>query len=203
MTDLAPFDPSTVAVVIVDAQPNVLCRVAGSETAIELLGPVTAGARAAGARVAFVRVFLTAEDAAAVPPTNKMFGHFASMTPPADGPESQIDARLDVAADDLVCTKTRMGSFSTTSLNADLRSLGIDTIVLAGVATSGAVLTTAREAADLDYRVVVLSDCCVDFDAEVHRILTEKVLPMTSDVVESPEFLVALDTAINPESTAP
>lgn len=192
MTDLASIDPSTTAIVTVDVQPTVLSRFTDTDALIGRIRTAIDTARTSGARARFVRVFLTADDAAAVSPRNKMFGHFATMTPPADGPQSQVDSRLVVAGDDEVFTKVRMGSFSTTNLHEDLRTHGIDTIVLAGIATSGAVLSTAREAADLDYRVVVLSDCCADFDPEVHRVLTEQVLPMTSEVIDLAAFREAI-----------
>jgi nicotinamidase-related amidase len=50
---------------------------------------------------------------------------------------------------------------------------GIDTLVLAGVHTSGVVLSTVRHAGDLDYRLVVVPDCCADPDAEVHTMLLD------------------------------
>jgi nicotinamidase-related amidase len=64
-----------------------------------------------------------------------------------------------------------------------LRAGDVDTLVLTGIATSGVVLSTLRQAADLDYRLVVLSDACLDADAEVHRVLTEKVFPRQADVL--------------------
>jgi nicotinamidase-related amidase len=45
------------------------------------------------------------------------------------------------------------------------------------------VLSTVRQAADLDYRLVVLGDGCLDADPEVHRVLTEKVFPRQADVM--------------------
>jgi nicotinamidase-related amidase len=54
--------------------------------------------------------------------------------------------------------------------------------VLSGIATSGVVLSTLRQAADLDYRLVVLADACLDGDPEVHRVLTGKVFPRQADV---------------------
>ena len=59
----------------------------------------------------------------------------------------------------------------------------MDTLVLTGIATSGVVLSTLRQAADLDYKLIVLADACLDGDAEVHRILTEKVFPRQADVL--------------------
>jgi len=49
--------------------------------------------------------------------------------------------------------------------------------------TSGVVLSTLRQAADLDYKLIVLADACLDADAEVHRVLTEKVFPRQADVL--------------------
>jgi nicotinamidase-related amidase len=57
--------------------------------------------------------------------------------------------------------------------------------VLAGIATSGVVLSTVRDAADRDYELVVLSDCCVDSDPEVHRLLLERVFPRQARVITS------------------
>jgi nicotinamidase-related amidase len=68
----------------------------------------------------------------------------------------------------------------------------VDTLVLAGIATSGVVLSTLRQAADLDYRLVVLADGCRDGDEEVHRVLTEKVFPRQADVTTIGEWTARL-----------
>jgi nicotinamidase-related amidase len=44
------------------------------------------------------------------------------------------------------------------------------------------VLSTLRQAADLDYQLIVLADVCLDADPEVHRVLTEKVFPLQAEV---------------------
>ncbi|MEV0266491.1 isochorismatase family protein [Streptomyces sp. NPDC050617] len=85
-------------------------------------------------------------------------------------------------------TKTRVGAFSTTSLDAFLREQGIDTLVLAGIVTSGVVLSTVREAADRDYRLFVLADACDDPDPQLHRTLMESVLPTQADVIDIAAF---------------
>ena len=73
-----------------------------------------------------------------------------------------------------------------------LRSSDIDHLVLAGIATSGVVLSTLREAADRDYRLTVLADACLDRDAEVHRLLIEKVFPRQADVMTVADWVSAL-----------
>jgi len=76
---------------------------------------------------------------------------------------------------DLVLTKQRTGPFTTTNLNEVLKRLGVDKLVLMGIATFGCVLTTVRWAADMYYKLVVVSDCCSNPpDAEVHRVLWKK-----------------------------
>jgi nicotinamidase-related amidase len=67
----------------------------------------------------------------------------------------------------------------------------IDTLVLAGVSTSGIVLSTARYAADADYRLILAEDCCTDRDDEVHRVLTQKIFPRQASVVSSSEIFAA------------
>ena len=74
-------------------------------------------------------------------------------------------------------TKRRVSAFAGSDLDVVLRAGGIEDLVLCGIATSGVVLSTLRQAADLDYRLTVLRDACADADAEVHRVLTREGLP--------------------------
>ena len=92
------------------------------------------------------------------------------------------------AAGDVVVRKTRVGAFSTTDLHDQLQDLGVDTLVLAGISTSGVVLSTVIEAHDLDYRVFVLADGCADTDPEVHAFLLEKIFPRRAAVITLAEL---------------
>lgn len=73
-----------------------------------------------------------------------------------------------------------------------LRAKEIDTLVLFGIATSGVVLSTLLDAVDLDYRALVVADCCADRDAEVHKVLVEKFFPARGTVVSAAELLKSL-----------
>jgi nicotinamidase-related amidase len=73
-----------------------------------------------------------------------------------------------------------------------LRSLAVDSLVLTGIATSGVVLSTLRQAADLDFKLTVLGDGCVDGDPEVHRVLMDKVFPRQSEVMSAHEWIEQL-----------
>jgi nicotinamidase-related amidase len=75
-----------------------------------------------------------------------------------------------------IVVKHRIRPFVGTDLETLLRGNGIDTLVLAGVHTSGVVLSTVRHAGDLDYRLVVVRDCCADPDAEVPAMLLDIVI---------------------------
>ena len=63
--------------------------------------------------------------------------------------------KIKPLAGEIEVRKTRTGAFSTTDLHEQLKAKGIDTLILAGVSTSGAVLSTVRYATDKDYRYVV------------------------------------------------
>jgi len=93
---------------------------------------------------------------------------------------------------DLVVTRTRLGGFAGSDLDVLLRARGIDGLVLTGIATSGAVLSTLRQAADLDFSLTVLSDGCLDADAEVHRVLTKKVFPVQADIVTVDDWITSI-----------
>lgn len=80
-------------------------------------------------------------------------------------------------------TKRRASAFTGSDLELVLRSGGITHLVLTGIATSGVVLSTLRQAADLDYRLTVLADGCYDPDPDTHRLLTEKVFPTQAEVI--------------------
>jgi nicotinamidase-related amidase len=117
-----------------------------------------------------------------VNPRNKAFGALPPGTFTPGDPAAAIHEAVAPQPDDVVITKKRVSAFAGSDLELVLRSRGIDHLVLTGIATSGVVLSTLRQAADLDYRLTVLADACADADAEVHEVLTTKVFPRQADV---------------------
>ena len=93
---------------------------------------------------------------------------------------------------DIVVTKRRVSAFAGSDLEVVLRAGQIEHLVLCGIATSGVVLSTLREAADKDYRLTVLADLCVDADPEVHAVLTSKVFPRQARVMTSAAWIASL-----------
>ena len=88
-------------------------------------------------------------------------------------------------------TKHRISAFAGTDLAMILRAKEIDTLVLFGIATSGVVLSTLLEAADADFRLEVIKDCCADLDPDLHHCLIDRLFPARASVVSTQEFIEA------------
>ena len=69
---------------------------------------------------------------------------------------------------ELVIRKTRYSAFWDTDLDARLKALGVDTLVIAGLTTECCVDGTARDAFNLDYHVFVAADACAAYEPELH-----------------------------------
>jgi nicotinamidase-related amidase len=90
---------------------------------------------------------------------------------------------------EVVIMKRRISAFFATELDMILRCFRAETIAVAGLITSGAVLSTVRQAMDLDYRVTVLEDLCMDRDEEVHRVLMHKVFARKTEIISAKEWI--------------
>jgi nicotinamidase-related amidase len=184
---MTTVDPTRSVLLIMDFQNGIIGRIDQSERAalVWRVSDLRARARAAGAQIGYVRVALTAEEAAAVPASNKSFSTLAANAAAydPDGPGTQVVDELEPAEGEIVVRKRRVGAFSTTDLADQLASRGVDTLLLAGISTSGVVLSTVRDAADHDFGIVVVSDCCNDPRPEVHDVLINEVFPRQAEVV--------------------
>ncbi|WKE69772.1 cysteine hydrolase family protein [Streptomyces sp. WP-1] len=182
---LPALDPARTALLAMDLQGGILPLVPEPDALVERVKGAIADVRAAGGTIGYVRVAFTEDDWAAIPETNKSFSPLAAAKRNHhEDPDTQVDARIAPEDGDIVVRKVRIGAASTTDLYERLRERGIDTLVLSGISTSGVVLSTLIDAADRDYRVIVLSDGVADRDQEVHRVLLEKVFPMRSYVID-------------------
>ena len=183
--------PST-ALLVMDVQNAIVERFAAAGV-LERAVAAAAAARAHGVPVIFVRVAFRPGHPE-VSPRNKAFGGIrasAAADAFADPDATAIYPRVAPADEEVVVTKRRVSAFAGSDLDVVLRAGAIRELVLCGIATSGVVLSTLRQAADLDYRLTVLRDACADADAEVHRVLTEKVFPRQADVVDVAHWAAA------------
>ncbi|MEU6463810.1 isochorismatase family cysteine hydrolase [Streptomyces sp. NPDC046976] len=193
---LPVIDPARTALLAMDLQGGILPLVPDPDALVERVKGAIADVRAAGGAIGYVRVAFTEDDWAAIPETNKSFSPLAAAKRNHhEDPDTQVDARIAPEDGDIVVRKVRIGAASTTDLYERLRERGIDTLILSGISTSGVVLSTLTDAADRDYRVIVLSDGVADRDQEVHRVLLEKVFPMRSYVIGIAELRELLGAA--------
>lgn len=116
------------------------------------------------------------------PQHQQLFQGEAGRIHPAFGPEPE----------DIVITKHRVSAFAGTDLEMLLRANEIETLVLFGISTGGVVLSTLLDAFDLDYKTIVITDCCAERDQELHRVLTGQLFPNRGEVATAEDFVKAL-----------
>lgn len=175
-------DPRRTALLVMDVQPEIVERISNAGL-LGRLERAVAAARTAGVRVIYVRVGFRS-GYPEVSPRNRSFAAIRGSGRLVDGDAAgEIHPLLAPAPGEVVVTKRRVSAFAGSDLDVVLRAGGVEQLVLTGIATSGVVLSTLRVAADMDFALTVLADGCADADAEVHRVLTEKVFPRQADVV--------------------
>lgn len=182
----------TTALLLMDLQANIIDRFSADAGYLVRINGAADTARSAGFPVLWVKVGFR-QGMPEVSSRNKAFSALAGS-----GGFTESDPAFDLHPDldrhdrDVVVVKKRVSAFAGSDLEVLLRAAEVETLVLAGIATSGVVLSTLRQAADLDYRLTVLADGCRDGDDEVHRVLTEKVFPRQAEVTTAGEWTATL-----------
>jgi nicotinamidase-related amidase len=181
------------ALLVMDVQNGIVQRFADNSDILVPFQRAVGAARSAGVPIVYVRVAFRP----GYPEVNRKNKSFSAITErggfTVSDAATHVHASVAPRPDDPVVTKLRVSAFAGSDLEVILRSLEVDTLVLTGIATSGVVLSTLREAADKDYRLTVLSDACLDSDPEVHRVLMEKVFPRQADVLTVNEWADSLE----------
>jgi nicotinamidase-related amidase len=188
------------ALLVMDMQNGIVERIDENGSALARVGATVTAARTARVPVIFVRVAFR-PDYVEVSPRNKGFSALAEHAGDAftvHSPATQVHASPGPEPGEPVVVKKRISVFAGSDLGVLLRSLEITHLVLAGIATSGVVPSTIREAADRDDALIVLRDCCADADPEVHRVLVEKVFPRQADVLTAAEWVQTLPPPSSP-----
>ncbi|MDR0793061.1 MAG: cysteine hydrolase [Chitinophagaceae bacterium] len=181
------------ALLVMDMQTRILGMVSqeAATTIIANVNKAIAHAHTENIPVIYVVVGFRA-GAPEVSDNNKGFsagGYKGNLTEEQAKQFIEIHPEVARRADDIVVTKRRVSAFTGSDLEVVLSGLNIRHIVLSGVATSGVVLSTLREAADKDFQITVLTDCCLDRDEEVHRVLTIKVFKNQSETLTVNEWV--------------
>jgi nicotinamidase-related amidase len=186
---------TSTALLVMDVQQSIVERLADDEGYLPRLATAVTAARGARIQVIYVTVGFRA-GYPEVSARNKSFAAVPGSGRYIDGdPGARVHPAVAPAAGEVIVTKRRVSAFAGSDLDVVLRAGGTDSLVLAGIATSGVVLSTLRQAADLDYRLTVLADGCLDPDPEVHRVLLEKVFPRQAEVIPIADWAAGLDRA--------
>jgi ureidoacrylate peracid hydrolase len=113
--------------------------------------------------------------------------------------QQTVWADLDVSPDDHTVIKNRYSALiaGSSQLERLLRSLGIDTVLIAGTKTNVCCESTARDAMMLDFKTVMLSDCCAALSDDEHRAALENIFQQFGDVSTASEVLRKLTVSGN------
>jgi nicotinamidase-related amidase len=178
------------ALLVMDVQRAIVERL-GDAAVVERAAEAAAAARASGVPVVYVRIAFR-PGLPEVSPRNRSLAALRDAGGFLDDAGAEIHPGVAPQPGDVVVTKRRVSAFAGSDLDVVLRAGGIEALALCGIATSGVVLSTLRAAADLDFGLTVLRDACTDADAEVHRLLMEKVFPRQADVLDVADWGAAL-----------
>jgi nicotinamidase-related amidase len=151
---MKPTAPEHTAVLVIDVQAGLFRSEAAAfegEAVISRINEVTAMARKAGAPVIFIQHDSESDGEEVVPFTEGW----------------KLHPDLVVQSGDLVIRKTTCDAFYRTSLEAELRSQGITTLLLMGYATDFCLDTTLRNAVSKDFGIIVVADAHTTADNPV------------------------------------
>jgi nicotinamidase-related amidase len=185
------LDPATTALVLIDLQQGILPYAKAPYDAAAVLAnavPLVAAFHGARSPVVRVKVGFSADGG------DVLKSAVDAPNPAGAPPANWMDdpAELPVQAGDIAITKRQWGAFHGTELDLQLRRRGIRTIVLAGIATSIGVESTARFAWELGYEIVFAEDATSGPDAAMHANSFGKVFPRLGRVRTTAEVLAAL-----------
>jgi nicotinamidase-related amidase len=190
---LPAIDPRRTALLVMDYQAGILDRLDEAGPLLSCAADAIAVVRGGGGQIGYVRVAFEDADYEAVPPHSRFASIGQEMH--SDSPATAIHDAVAPEPGDIIVRKTRVGAFSTTDLDRQLRDRGVTTVILAGISTSGVVLSTVRDAADRDYQVLVLADACADPQPGVHDFLTGQIFPRQASVITRAELKDVLSQA--------
>jgi nicotinamidase-related amidase len=100
---------------------------------------------------------------------------------------------LNRQADDHTVTKHSWGAFTGTDLEQYLRQHGVTQVVIAGVATSIGVESTARDAYELGFNVTLAIDAMTDLDPDTHANSTSRIFPRLGETGTTAQIIALLD----------
>ena len=197
------LDPRRTAMLIIDMQelfcaPGAPAEVPGSRDIVEPINQLTEQLRKIGVPIVWV---LHANSGAAGRSDWELFFNYIvadkvrEKTLEALSPGHQrVWSGLTVDASDAKIIKNRYSALiaGSSGLERLLRSLDVDTVLIAGTKTNICCEATARDAMMLDFKVVIVSDCCAALSDDEHRAALENIIQQFGDVMIAAEVLERL-----------
>ena len=179
------LDPRTTALVLIDLQKPIVAMPLSPYSGAEVVSVCTGLAgnfRKAGARVVLVNVAFAKDFGDALrTPVDEPFSH-----PPGGLPEDWAELVDGLAQPtDLRVTKHQWGAFYGTDLDVQLRRRGIKSIVLGGIATNFGVESTAEQAWERGYEVIIAKDATSSRTAEMYTFSIQSILPRISRITNA------------------
>lgn len=167
------LDPGT-ALVVVDLQALTVGNAVAVPLALlrERVAALLAGFREAGGTVVFAI-------STGTPPGRSAAGAGGRVWP---AELLELDEGLAVGPGEMQVSRAALSTFAGTNLDAQLRARGVTQLVLAGLATTFGIESTARAAYDLGYNVVVVSDAISDPRPAAHEHSLANVFPAFAEV---------------------
>ena len=110
--------------------------------------------------------------------------------------------QLDQQPGDIVITKRSWGAFATTDLEHQLKARGITQVVVTGVATSGGVEATARQAYEQGFNVTLAIDGMTDIREEAHQYSISNVFPRVGETGSTKEIISLLERLLEERNAA-
>ncbi len=185
------LDPKTTALVIIDLQEGILPYAGGPHSAEDVVARAARMAdqfRAKGAPVVMVRVGWSKDFAEALKQP-------VDMPAPAHALPAEwwhYPVALGKRDSDIEITKRQWGAFYGTALEMQLRRRGIENIVLCGISTNIGVESTARNAWELGFGLIIVEDACSAASSEQHQSSMTHIFPRIARVRSCDQILAAL-----------
>ena len=202
------LDPARTALVVIDMQtafcaPGAPAEVPLARAIVPAINALTGALRKIGAPVIWVLHANTSRSGRS--DWSLFFDHVVgeavrekTMAALAPGQQT-VWSDLDVSPEDHIVIKNRYSALiaGSSQLERLLRSLDIDTVLIAGTKTNVCCESTARDAMMLDFKTVMLSDCCAALSDDEHRAALENIFQQFGDVLTADEALRKLAASGN------
>ena len=177
------------ALLVMDIQSAIISYLPDPAPLLSNIEKATKAAHQAGVKVIYVTLGFR-EEHPEIHHEHHLFGGVKANKMFVDSHAgTAIHPDITLRSSDIIVVKKRVSAFAGSDLSIILRAHKIASLALSGVSTSGVVLSTLREAADMDYHMTVLSDACADPDPEVHEFLVKNIFPFSGNIATTEKWI--------------